>query len=195
MAPLAPRSWPYARHSRGIYRQYIYGFNSLYLYYAVYLDTPLSSRDIIHVSSCSPWNCPSAWKWLRPSLWSWVRRRVRRCGSLDAAHQRVCLLWIYDPIKSERLFDWAGGQILAHFPIILDCFLLLLLSRFGLAWSWLAVVVVNILALIAKWLWQQVSCRAHESSQCCHTPQRPQMRWKANTPRPSEEEAWSEEEG
>lgn len=136
MAPLAPRSWPYARHSRGIYIQYIYGFNSLYLYYAVYLGTPLSSRDIIHVSSCSPWNCPSAWKWLLPSLWSWVRRRVRRCGSLDAAHQRVCLLWIYDPIKSERLFDWAGGQILAHFPIILDCFFVSVVVSF---WSGLVV--------------------------------------------------------
>lgn len=65
MAPLAPRSWPYDRHSRGIYIQY----TVVYIYIMLSTWVPLlSSRDIIHVSSCSPWNCPSAWKCLRLSL-------------------------------------------------------------------------------------------------------------------------------
>lgn len=91
------------------------------------LGTQLSSRDIIRVRVLA----------LKLSLsleaaleWRSCRRVCRRgdatrccCGSLDAAHQRVCLLWIYDPIKTERLlFAWAGGHLLAHFPIIVDCF-------------------------------------------------------------------------
>lgn len=115
---------------------------------------------------------------------------TQRSGSLEAAHQRVCLLWIYDPIKSERLFAWALGHLLAHFPIILDCFLFLFLSScccLVLVWSEQRPGVI--LALIAKWLWQQVSCRAHESSSSwrCHTPPQFASQMQRQTRRPSGE--------
>lgn len=46
-----------------------------------------------------------------------------------------------------------------------------------------------ILALIAKWLWQQVSCRAHESSSSwrCHTPPQFASQMQRQTRRPSGE--------
>lgn len=86
----------------------------------------------------------------------WICRRG--CVSV-LAHWTLrineCLLWIYDPIKSERLGDWAG-----NFWLISR---ILLVSKFGLSVRLSIACGCCYLALIAKWLWQ-VSCRAHELS-------------------------------